>query len=76
MSARCSRSPPSPQPRDYGKHFKALLRPDDRRRANASTTAARTSSTPRSTFCDEWNRGTADDARFELEYLLAVGTRV
>jgi hypothetical protein len=26
-------------------------------------------------FCDEWNRGTADQARFEKEYLLAVGTR-
>jgi hypothetical protein len=26
-------------------------------------------------FCDEWNRGTPDDARFEMEYLLAVGTR-
>jgi SAM-dependent methyltransferase len=27
-------------------------------------------------FCDEWNLGTADRARFEMEYLLAVGTRV
>ena len=26
-------------------------------------------------FCDEWNRGTADDARFEMEYLVSVGTR-
>ena len=26
-------------------------------------------------FCDEWNRGTPDDARFEKEYLIAVGTR-
>ena len=26
-------------------------------------------------FCEEWNRGTADAARFEQEYLLAVGTR-
>jgi hypothetical protein len=26
-------------------------------------------------FCDEWNRGTPDRARFEQEYLLAVGTR-
>jgi hypothetical protein len=26
-------------------------------------------------FCDEWNLGSADDARFEKEYLLAVGTR-
>ena len=27
-------------------------------------------------FCDEWNRGTPERARFEKEYLLAVGTRV
>ena len=26
-------------------------------------------------FCDEWNRGTADRARFEKEYLVVVGTR-
>ncbi len=26
-------------------------------------------------FCDEWNRGTAERARFEQEYLVAVGTR-
>jgi len=26
-------------------------------------------------FCDEWNRGSADDARFEKEYLVAVGKR-
>jgi SAM-dependent methyltransferase len=27
-------------------------------------------------FCDEWNLGTPERARFEMEYLLAVGTRV
>ena len=27
-------------------------------------------------FTEEWNRGTPDRARFEKEYLLAVGTRV
>jgi hypothetical protein len=26
-------------------------------------------------FCDEWNIGTADKARFEQEYLVPVGTR-
>jgi hypothetical protein len=26
-------------------------------------------------FCDEWNLGGADDARFGQEYLVAVGTR-
>jgi SAM-dependent methyltransferase len=27
-------------------------------------------------FAEEWNRGSADDARFEQEYLLAVGTKL
>ena len=27
-------------------------------------------------FCDEWNLGTEDQARFEQEYLVVVGTRV
>jgi len=27
-------------------------------------------------FCREWNLGTDDQARFEQEYLLAVGRRV
>ena len=27
-------------------------------------------------FCDEWNLGSAGQARFEKEYLVAVGTRV
>ena len=65
-------------PHDYAEHFKAPLRADDRgAQANAAQgTAARPSSTRRSTrFCDEWNRGTADRARFEMEYLLTVGTR-
>ena len=26
-------------------------------------------------FCDGWNAGTEDAARFEMEYLLAIGTR-
>jgi hypothetical protein len=26
-------------------------------------------------FCDEWNRGTPERARFDMEYLLAVGQR-
>ena len=39
-------------------------------------TGARRSSTPRSTgSATSWNLGTTERARFELEYLLAVGTR-
>jgi len=28
-----------------------------------------------SEFCAEWNRGSDDGARFEMEYLIAVGRR-
>ena len=59
--------------------LQGALRPDDRgAQANAEQRRPRRpSSTRRSTrFCDEWNRGTEDRARFEMEYLLAVGTRV
>ena len=62
------------QPRDYGEHF-GPLRPDDRRareRArdgreaefDAALDASATSGT-----------AATDDARFEQEYLVAVGTR-
>ena len=64
-------------PRDYGEHFKARYGPtiaaaDER----APRTAAKRSSTRRSTASA--TSGTAaptDQARFEQEYLLAVGTR-
>ena len=26
-------------------------------------------------FCDRWDRGTADGARFEMEYSITVGTK-
>ncbi|ADB52647.1 class I SAM-dependent methyltransferase [Conexibacter woesei] len=63
-------------PRDYGEHFKARYGPTIAARANASRSgrdAEFDSALDR--FCDEWNRGTPADARFEMEYLLAVGTR-
>jgi ubiquinone/menaquinone biosynthesis C-methylase UbiE len=63
-------------PRDYGEHFKARYGPTIAARANASKTgreAAFDEALDR--FCDEWNRGTPDNARFEKEYLLTVGTR-
>ncbi len=64
-------------PRDYGEHFKARYGPTIVARANASKTGREAEfDEALDHFCDEWNRGTADDARFEKEYLLAVGTRV
>jgi SAM-dependent methyltransferase len=47
------------RPRDWGEHFKQHYGP------TIILTA----------FCNEWNLGTGEQARFEQEYLLAVGSR-
>lgn len=63
-------------PRDYGEHFKARYGPTIVARANASSTGRETEfDDALDRFCDEWNLGTAEQARFEKEYLVAVGTR-
>ena len=64
------------QPRDYGEHFKARYGPTIAARANAQKSErADEFDDALNRFCDEWNRGTPDDARFEQEYLVAVGRR-
>jgi SAM-dependent methyltransferase len=63
-------------PHDYGRHFKDKYGPTIVAQANARRNdreAEFLEAVDR--FCDEWNRGSADDARFEQEYLVAVGTR-
>jgi len=63
--------------RDYGEHFKAHYGPTISARANAVRNGVEAEfDAALDTFCDTWNRGTTDKARFEKEYLLAVGTRV
>jgi SAM-dependent methyltransferase len=63
-------------PRDYGEHFKERYGPTIAARANAEKDGrAEELDKALDEFCDEWNRGTEDDARFEQEYLVAVGTR-
>jgi SAM-dependent methyltransferase len=63
-------------PRDYGEHFKARYGPTIAAQANARRTEREAEfDEALDRFCDEWNRGTPDRARFEKEYLLAVGTR-
>lgn len=63
-------------PRDYGEHFKARYGPTIAAQANARRTEREAEfNEALDRFCDEWNRGTPDEARFEKEYLLAVGTR-
>ncbi len=64
------------RPRDYGEHFKARYGPTIAARANAARTGREAEfDEALDRFCDEWNRGTPERARFEKEYLLAVGTR-
>jgi SAM-dependent methyltransferase len=63
-------------PRDYGEHFKARYGPTIAARANAAKDSREAElDEALDDFCDEWNLGSADDARFEQEYLVVVGTR-
>ncbi|MGY1680431.1 class I SAM-dependent methyltransferase [Geodermatophilus sp. SYSU D01176] len=63
-------------PRDYGEHFKAYYGPTIAARANAVREGREAEfDQALDRFCDEWNRGTPDRARFEMQFLLAVGTR-
>jgi SAM-dependent methyltransferase len=63
--------------RDYGEHFKAYYGPTIAARANAVRSGREAEfDEALDRFCDEWDRGTPEHARFEKEYLLAVGTRV
>jgi SAM-dependent methyltransferase len=64
------------RPGDYGEHFKAKYGPTIVARANAQKDGREAQfDEALDRFCDEWNRGTPDRARFEQEYLLTVGTR-
>ncbi len=63
-------------PRDYGEHFKERYGPTIAVQGNARSTGREAEfEEALNQFCDEWNRGTPDRARFEQEYLVAVGTR-
>ncbi|MCW3011058.1 MAG: Methyltransferase type 11 [Solirubrobacterales bacterium] len=64
------------RPREYGEHFKARYGPTIAARANAAKTGREGElDAALDAFCDEWNRGTPEHARFEKEYLVVVGTR-
>ena len=64
------------RPREYGEHFKARYGPTIAARANAERND-RAGEFDRALdgFCEDWNRGTPEQARFEMQYLLAAGTR-
>ncbi len=62
--------------RDYGEHFKARYGPTIAARANAQKNGRDDEfDQALDAFCDEWNRGAPERARFEKEYLVAVGVR-
>jgi SAM-dependent methyltransferase len=64
------------RPDDYGEHFKQRYGPTIAARANAEKEGrAEEFDRALSEFCAEWNRGSEDGARFEMEYLLTVGRR-
>jgi len=65
------------RPRNYGEHFKERYGPTIVARANAARDGREGDlDAALDRFCDEWNLGSEDAARFEQEYLVAVGTRV
>ena len=62
--------------REYGEHFKAYYGPTIAARANATRNGREAEfDGALDAFCDQWDRGSDGRARFEKEYLLAVGTR-
>ena len=61
-------------PHDYGEHFKGKYGRTIAARANAAREGQEEEfDKALDDFCDEWNRGSGAGARFEKEYLLAVG---
>jgi SAM-dependent methyltransferase len=63
-------------PREYGEHFKDRYGPTIVARNNAVKNGQEAEfDEALNKFPEEWNRGTEDDAYFEQEYLVAVGTR-
>ena len=64
-------------PHDYGTHFKERYGPTIAAQNNARRNGQEAEFVAAvDAFCDEWNLGSEDAARFEQEYLVVVGTRV
>ena len=62
--------------RDYGEHFKAYYGPTIAARANAVKNGQEQEfDEVVDAFCDRWNIGGDGPARFDQEYIVAVGTR-
>jgi SAM-dependent methyltransferase len=64
------------RPRDAGEHFKAYYGPAIAARANAAGDGREGQfDEALDALCDRWDRGSDGAARFEIEYLVAVGPR-
>jgi SAM-dependent methyltransferase len=64
------------RPHDYAAHFKARYGPTIVAQGNARKDGREAEfEQALDAFCDDWNRGTPERAQFEMQYLLAVGTR-
>jgi ubiquinone/menaquinone biosynthesis C-methylase UbiE len=64
------------QAQEYGEHFKSYYGPTIAAINNARKNGQEEELNKAiEQFCDEWNRGAPDKARFEQEYLVAVGKR-
>ncbi len=65
-----------PERYEVARHFTSYYGPAIATRANAAKEGREQEfDEALARFCDEWDRGTPDQARFESEYLVAVGTR-
>ena len=63
-------------PHDWAEHFKEKYGPSIAARKNAAKDGREGDlDAALDAFCDEWNLGSDDAARFEQEYLIVVGTR-
>jgi SAM-dependent methyltransferase len=64
------------RPADYGEHFRTRYGPTIAAENNARKSDRGDEFDEAVTrFCEEWNLGTPDQARFEQEYIVAVGTK-
>jgi SAM-dependent methyltransferase len=65
------------RPEDYAEHFKARYGPTIVTQANARKDGREAEfEGALLRFCEDHDRGTPDHARFEMQYLISVGTRV
>lgn len=65
-----------PRTYDYADHFTRYYGPTIAARANAVRDGREQEfDEALRSFCDRWNTGTSEAARFEMEYLIAVGAR-